>query len=193
MPEYYELLAKGQRENNYVIREYDTGRELLPYFQDACSGCRRVELFKVVHQLGVPEQQRVRVRKGTDFFDTSDGFTGVSTSLREFVETNNISGLSFIPMPNDPFYLVEPTCCFDVDFSKGEFHFGRTCDVCNRPREVAGRLRQNAIPKEINSHAFVSPIGLGRIPDYRLYIPRDLAELLKKERFKGLEFREVPE
>ena len=70
---FHEIDAKDQRENNWVIREYDTGSQRQPYFRDACQTCQRVDLFGVLREFGIPSDQRVRVRKGTDMYHTSDG------------------------------------------------------------------------------------------------------------------------
>ncbi|MFC1759119.1 hypothetical protein ACFL2H_10190 [Planctomycetota bacterium] len=192
MSELVEIDAKDQRQNNYVIREYDTGLELEPYFRDACSECRHVNLFAAIREFGIPETQRVRVRRGTDFYSSSDGFTGVSARMKDLLEENAVGGLNYYAMPNDPYFLIEPTHSLEIDFLKSHFNPDPPCPVCQH-RHVYGLLKRSDLPAELPTREFVSVRDFGRRPDHRFYADKDVISLLKKAGLKGITYCKVSE
>ena len=82
----------------------------------------------------------LRIKKRRyDISCTYDGVTVVSHRFKDVYETNNLTGLKFIPLPDDPdFFQIQATDIVPFDANRRGTRFEKQCSVCGHYKSVVG-------------------------------------------------------
>ncbi len=82
----------------------------------------------------------LRIKKRRyDISCTYDGIDVVSHRFKEVCETNNLTGLKFIPLPDDPdFFQIQATEIVPFDAERRGTRFEKQCPTCGHFESVVG-------------------------------------------------------
>lgn len=102
-----------------------------PLYQDlACPKCMKVR-EAIALERGIDPSFKVRL--SGDICSTDDGVYVFSQRTREFFENNKISGLRYVPIPNETRYILAfPTVTVRMPRTFGALRYENPCLECGR-------------------------------------------------------------
>ena len=187
---YFEF---GGREANcgWVFR-VETESELAWRPYDFCPNCRANDLLLLSE--GIASDTRLRIRAGADVVYTNEEcLTLLSEKAKTYIEQEQIGGIGFIPLPNNPFFIAKPLLFVETKSTEiAHLRFVRRCNNCGIYAEAAGSLNSACFMPPTDDNLFFGLEGLNIGPRIcELYCSETVAHKLKKAKLKGLELNEL--
>lgn len=189
----HQYYIRDQRHQNWVFSYYPNSKsrkpELWPEYQflsERCHKCHQIDRIALLLQHGIPDGVTLKVRAGTDVLCTNDSILCYSKSAKSVIDDHGITGLDFLPFPNDPFYVVIPTVFAPIHSKKN------TCSVCGYTYADRAWLEDFDL-RGIQEKSFfsTSPLGRGSYA-YSLYFFTPVMKILKNAKLKGMDIETTP-
>lgn len=135
MTSWHWLSTKDQYYNNYIFWKDTTKREIRATYEHlVCNKCHKLDEEKAL-KLGI--ESDVKIRSRDDCVATSDGMICVTERFREVLKEHGVTGLSYIPLPDGKYYIVQPERWLHIDVDKAGFKYmGKPCPICGRYRSI---------------------------------------------------------
>ena len=136
MDYFYGLVAKDQPDINWLFRPSTTELAWDEFRHAYCETCRGFDVIRALKKNRIASKTKLKVRKGTDFFTTHDGVSCVSERVFQKLNKEQIEGVEFLSLPNDPFYAVKPRLFAKMDVEHADLAdlYVRECPDCTNPR-----------------------------------------------------------
>lgn len=162
--------------------------------RDDVHRCKRCGLLTAKWKESLEGLKIHKLRKA-DISCTYDGIDVVSHRFKEVCEKNRLTGVIFLPLPQDPaFFRIDSTCIVKFNPKPAETRFENLCPVCGQYESIVGTSpttlkRGSVVPDrgftktdlEFASNDEKSPLLLCGV---------SAGEILKKSKLRGLELEE---
>ncbi len=158
----------------------------------ACPRCKKFPEITILEKLGAPTD--FLVRSTWDFVTTADGVLCISTRLAGIIQSEDIRGIRFIPLPGDSRYVIAlpalPMGWVAVDIALCGMEFRGLCPVCMRYGKTLYWPQRRAMRLPEEDLIICSPLVFseGRCRIFPLMTTRKVADILRRENVTGLEF-----
>jgi hypothetical protein len=132
---YWLLCDSVVADHNWVLRDA-SGRVRLRerYEKFQCPSCKKVDELAALRS-GIDADVQMRAR--FDMFATCEDMICVNQKVVSLFKTHKLTGVRFIPLPGDAYFLMYPTRLLEVtDISSSGMRLFKPCKLCKRPREL---------------------------------------------------------
>lgn len=127
------------------------------------------------------------------YYDVSRCFDGdylISPKLREYLESQNLPGLRFVPLPSsERFYILQTELVLKLEKSP-KIRMEEFCGVCNQYKSVWGtdEIRLMDIHSPVPKGIYFTDLRIGYYPQMgpKLIVGIETWEGMVAQRFKGL-------
>lgn len=146
-------------------------------------------------KIEINEFFRLNKRK-YDVSATWDSFPIVSQRFKDFCEVEGFENIKFLSFRIEPdFYSYTINKIFSLDYVRRNVVFNKFCDVCNRYEEIIGAtpsfIEQGFVIQENSFYRSEFEFGGFNRKFPLTIVSLDVAEKLKKQKFRGLYFEDV--
>jgi len=192
---YFQYYPQDQARNNWLMftEQKDPPYVLVKerYRHFICAGCSGFDHDLVFNEGFDPG---LKIRAKGNLLGTTDGFYCVDDEAKKVIESSRFVGLTFKPLPETKWHVVNTTCRVSAD--KSSYRSTKPpCSVCHRQRGSVGLIRflsQIEAPKE--NGVFFSPIfsRSGAMDGNRdLFVTEDILAVFKERGIKGGMFEKL--
>jgi hypothetical protein len=183
MPEFIRFFRKGEYYNDPDLK--------------ICSNCGYVTNYDYVNP-----NFRVKIRQ-YDFSYTYDGRCIISLKFKEFCKRNKYKNIEFIKLPSDvDFFYFKVYNVLEVNEYKQSITREKYCEFCKQYESVVITTPSKSLPLNIfyinhqsliddNFYSANIQFGGGNNKSQVIIIGFETAEKLKREKMKGILFRNV--
>ena len=194
---FYWLYCKDQRHNNWILKYEDASAAIIwrdRYVHMRCGTCGKVDEYAAVRS-GIDDDVTIRVRKGTDFFRSSDGLICLSRKAHDVIQDNHIRGFEFVALPDPDYFVVLPTSWIEIEIERCEelTRMGE-CPDCGRYCETVGCVWFQPSQLPDDPLQVVAPdVPSERVPSRsaQFVISKTVIQIFKEAKLRGTYFREV--
>jgi hypothetical protein len=158
------------------------------YADLVCRSCGKFDEHRAI-DFGISPSFQCRTDR--DLVGTSEGWLCASSGMRKYVEECEYGGLTFVPVPQSPHFVVYPAVLVETDEELAAFENHRRCHACGRYSEriVGPVLAGMRIPSSSTTF-FGSAIANENVKvAYRpIFASGEIVESLRSRGFVGVDF-----